>query len=606
MSRIANGSISVVGKVGQCQPPYLVMPITIEPSKPRMCHDERFLNLWIKDHPFTLDTLKDVPRVISENSYLSSLDDKSGYDHILLHPHSKMYFGLQFGGWFMVYNSIPFGFKASAFIYHTTGLVAMSYCRSLGVPGLLYIDDRLVPEWKGDSTDKADPYYLALKGLYIVCQVLVRLGYFLNLTKCVLTPTKCLKFLGMLCDSRKMAFILPQEKKISFSELKEKILANDEVALKTLQRFAGKCISFVLAIPGSRLYSREVNRAVGIAFKNSRPIKIYNELRAEISMWRFLDNWTGCAPWRDEKHLQVVLASDATPYKWGSFLVHQGKTKEFGDFWIQGQNSEEAIHVKEAFALLNTLKSVQSQLMDHRVDAFCDNMAVVKAWENQGGRDPSLNAVLKDIFYFTHEFNISLHVHFIASADNPADKESRRMSKADAKLSDEYWRFVEDKFGPHSIDLMALDSNVMLDSNGQPLKHFTPFPCKSSSGWKKGDKWYDATSGGNPACSLEVKNYLKAIQLEQAKSHVQQKQAKPLFLGKLKSVCEYLDARLQNPSLSLAEKYVVLRDQAFFKLQYFSGDRANDLGLVLIQEVKRFQGSSGIIFSHTVGKTLGN
>ncbi|VDH90425.1 Hypothetical predicted protein [Mytilus galloprovincialis] len=84
-------------------------------------------------------------------------NDKSGYDHILLHPHSKMYFGLQFGGWFMVYNSIPFGFKASAFIYHTTGLVAMSYCRSLGVPGLLYIDDRLVPEWKGDSTDKAEP-----------------------------------------------------------------------------------------------------------------------------------------------------------------------------------------------------------------------------------------------------------------------------------------------------------------------------------------------------------------------------------------------------------------------------------------------------------------
>lgn len=23
------------------------MPITIEPTKPRMCHDERFLNLWI-------------------------------------------------------------------------------------------------------------------------------------------------------------------------------------------------------------------------------------------------------------------------------------------------------------------------------------------------------------------------------------------------------------------------------------------------------------------------------------------------------------------------------------------------------------------------------
>ena len=52
LERIANGSISVVGKVGECEPPFLVLPITIEPTKPRMYHDERLLNLWIKDHPF--------------------------------------------------------------------------------------------------------------------------------------------------------------------------------------------------------------------------------------------------------------------------------------------------------------------------------------------------------------------------------------------------------------------------------------------------------------------------------------------------------------------------------------------------------------------------
>ena len=39
----------------------LVMPITVEPTKPRMCHDERFLNLWIKDCPFSLDCLSDLP-----------------------------------------------------------------------------------------------------------------------------------------------------------------------------------------------------------------------------------------------------------------------------------------------------------------------------------------------------------------------------------------------------------------------------------------------------------------------------------------------------------------------------------------------------------------
>ena len=51
------------GEVGKVNPPHLVMPITVEPTKPRMCHDERFLNCWIKDCPFSLDCIKDLPRL---------------------------------------------------------------------------------------------------------------------------------------------------------------------------------------------------------------------------------------------------------------------------------------------------------------------------------------------------------------------------------------------------------------------------------------------------------------------------------------------------------------------------------------------------------------
>lgn len=52
---VRNGSLLVWRKVNDVQPPYLVMPITVEPSESRMCHDERFLNLWIRDLPFLLD-----------------------------------------------------------------------------------------------------------------------------------------------------------------------------------------------------------------------------------------------------------------------------------------------------------------------------------------------------------------------------------------------------------------------------------------------------------------------------------------------------------------------------------------------------------------------
>ncbi|CAC5386656.1 unnamed protein product [Mytilus coruscus] len=80
--RLRNGSLTLLGKVGECDPPYLVLPLTIEPSKPRLCHDERYLNLWIIDSPFSLETLRDLPRLVRKCDLMSSLDDKSGYDHI--------------------------------------------------------------------------------------------------------------------------------------------------------------------------------------------------------------------------------------------------------------------------------------------------------------------------------------------------------------------------------------------------------------------------------------------------------------------------------------------------------------------------------------------
>lgn len=119
--RLENGSLILLGRVGEVDPPHLVLPLTVEPTKPRLCHDERFLNLWIKDCPFNLETLRDVPRLFNRDGFMTSIDDKSGYDHVLLSESSRTYFGIQFGGYYMVYRTLPFGFKSSAFIISLFG-----------------------------------------------------------------------------------------------------------------------------------------------------------------------------------------------------------------------------------------------------------------------------------------------------------------------------------------------------------------------------------------------------------------------------------------------------------------------------------------------------
>ena len=51
----------------------------------------------MQDKPFKLDHVGDLPRYVSRNrSYQSVLDDKSGYDHILLTDDSRTFFGIQY------------------------------------------------------------------------------------------------------------------------------------------------------------------------------------------------------------------------------------------------------------------------------------------------------------------------------------------------------------------------------------------------------------------------------------------------------------------------------------------------------------------------------
>ena len=81
------------------------------------------------------------------------------------------------------------------------------------------------------------------------------------------------------------------------------------------------------------------------------------------------------------------------------------------------------------------------------MDAFCDNLAVVNAWSNQGGRDPSFNLVLRKIFTLSKTVNMDLRLVYVSSSRNPADRESRKLRLSDAMLSPMKWNFVKQRFG---------------------------------------------------------------------------------------------------------------------------------------------------------------
>ena len=277
----------------------------------------------------------------------------------------------------------------------------------------------------------------------------------------------------------RQAFLIPQEKGIKFATLREDILSSPFVSLKTLYRFSGKVISFCLAIPGCKLYVREVFKAISRHSGSSRPtIKLEANLPAEIEYWRFLDDWKDCFQWRTEHHASVTLYSNASKTAWGGTLSLGGHSLESKNYWLD--NSQD-INILEAQALLYSLLSFKKHLTSSRVDVCTDNRLLKFALENGGCRSSEVNGVpLKDIFRSCREYNFSLDVYCVPSGEIRLTS----LPEADTHcmLSNSAWEQVERLFEPHMFDLMSLDSNCQCNRVGLRLPHFTPCATPESSG----------------------------------------------------------------------------------------------------------------------------
>ncbi|CAH1798219.1 unnamed protein product, partial [Owenia fusiformis] len=182
--KIKTGAIKLLGRLGECQMPHVAMPLLVEPSKPRLCHDDRYINLWMRDMPFTLEKLREVPRMVDRGAVLFSCDDKSGYDHVLLSESSQMYFGIVFGEWVMVYRTIPSGWKLSPYVYHQSlGMVVTSYLRSLQICTMQYVDDRPFVVNRKPSEVEEEFEFRQRCTIYAIFEDIVRSWLYISYTK---------------------------------------------------------------------------------------------------------------------------------------------------------------------------------------------------------------------------------------------------------------------------------------------------------------------------------------------------------------------------------------------------------------------------------------
>ena len=93
---------------------------------------------------------------------------------------------------------------------------------------------------------------------------------------------------------------------------------------------------------------------------------------------------------------------------------------------------------------------------------------------------------------------------------------------------------------------------------------------------------------GNLAADKSVKDYFRLVTAEQLQARITPKQATPFFVDKLTQLSLFLDRQLGEADTPL-QKFIIARDQAYFKTACFSGD----LGQVKVPEILRFPNDDG-------------
>ena len=172
-----------------------ICPISIEPCKPRFCisgEAQRYTSPR-KKLSCILDSIQSILKTIRPMDWLTKLDDKSGFLHLVIDELSQKLACFEFADLVFKCRGLCFGLTQSPPKFQDCNRVAQILLVGLGHRIGLYLDDR-------GSMEAPNGHHFGVShtthGCYFMLVLLTALGGFLSLDKSSVFPSHRMEFLG--------------------------------------------------------------------------------------------------------------------------------------------------------------------------------------------------------------------------------------------------------------------------------------------------------------------------------------------------------------------------------------------------------------------------
>ena len=302
----------------QGQPPECILPLGVVaqgvPAKLRIIWDGRYINLFDLYEPFSYESLTDLLHHMTPDGWISVSDFKAGYHHIALQQELATYMGFCWRGTVYVFAALPFGAASACRIFTEVTQAMFQPLRAAGIPITSFIDDRASVQPTRD-TAKLDTL--------IQFALMAALGWFVSILKCLIAPAQLAQFLGMLMDTKRREFRIPEKKLAVMQRQIDAFLAGLDDGTpgssRDLASIAGRVLSARLALPLAPLYCRELFEAISPADWDA-PAQVSGHLADSLRfVARELREHNGGAMWR--RPGGVVFVGDAGEAGAGGFTL---------------------------------------------------------------------------------------------------------------------------------------------------------------------------------------------------------------------------------------------------------------------------------------------
>ena len=446
----------------------------------RLVLDLRHLNSFCAGYKMRMETLKKLQRVMKGDEWMASFDLKDGFYAIGIAPEHRKYFTFIVNGEPLQYAALPMGWNGSPWVFTKFTQVLTTFLRS---PRLAQTRQRFregdttrwvkrpgEPGWGVTILHYLDDYLLVartreqlLEQMDFVQAAVESLGLTINVKKSHWEPTQQLKHLGLGIDSQRNVFFVTEDKqkKLRAAAVQLACVAAAKrrwVTARSVASFTGLAQSVYLAVPPARFHLRALHDCLATRQSWSSRVKLSRQALRDLTWWRDLpQKWNGRRIWRSP--CTASLHTDASMQGWGGVL---NSLQPAHGFWRAAQQTKH-ITLLELKAVRFSVESFLKELRGRDVMLWCDNQAVVQVLTNVTSRSPAMMKELRKLWWVLDMEDISLRTRYIRSAANVwADQLSRRENEDDWMLGWRYFRQLEQRFGPHTVERFATANNTHL------------------------------------------------------------------------------------------------------------------------------------------------